>query len=168
MSNTDEDVQPQSDEQSDEQSQPDEDVQPLQPGGPSLLAETTQADANPAFYPKEAKSEALHGEAEKAGLDYPGPIIEEDEVGEVPFNSPQAAAVAAQYSDEGPTVVEGDQGSGGGDDQTPAEVPARNASTAVWRNYGVNGAPANNRYTQEEADAASRDEIANYYLGEPS
>jgi hypothetical protein len=132
-------------------------------GGPSLLAETTQADANPAFYPQDAKSEALHGEAEKAGLGYPGPVIEEDEADQVPFNSPQQAAVAAQFSDDGPTVVEGgDQGAGG----APADVPARNASTAVWREYAVSGAPADNRYTQDEADAASRDEIANYYLGE--
>lgn len=129
-------------------------------GGPSLAAETTQADANPAFYPQDAKSEALHGEAEKAGLGYPGPVIEEDEADQVPFNSPQQAAVAAQYSDDGPTVVEG--GDQGGE---PAEVPARNASTAVWREYAVNGAPADNRYTQEEADSASRDDIANYYLG---
>src|SRR3954467_14447832 len=129
MSNTDEDVQPQSD----------EDVQPIQPGGPSLLAETTQADANPAYYPKEAKSEALYGEAEKAGLDYPGPIVEgDDEVTESPDPN-----IADDSGDQQPAE--------------PAEVPARNASTAVWRDYAVNGAPADNRYTKDEADAASRD-----------
>ena len=156
---TDEDVEPQTDEQGEQ------DVE-VPMGGPSLQAEVTQADANPAFYPKEAKSEALHGEAEKAGLDYPGPVVEEDEIDEMPVNSPQRAAVAAQYSDEGPQSGEDIQNAS--NDSGPGEVPARNASTAVWREYATKGAPADNRFTDEEAKDSSRDAIANYYLGEPS
>jgi len=161
--NTKDDEQQDQQDQQEQQQDPTEQANQIVAGGPSLQAETTQADSNPAFYPKDAKSEALHGEAEKADLDYPGPIVEADEIGEMPVNSPQRAAVAAQHSDAEPQSGEDIQNAS--NDSGPGEVPARNASTAVWRQYATQGAPADNRYTEDEANAASRDEIADYYLG---
>lgn len=44
---------------------------PVTPLG-ARSTEATSAELNPAFYPKAAKPEALHNEAEQAGADYPG------------------------------------------------------------------------------------------------
>ncbi len=137
----------------DEQTQDEQDVQEQlenartaanSAGGPSLASEVTQADSNPAFYPKEAKSEALHGEAEKAGFGYPGPILPEHE-GKDPEDVLDPAV--DDHADDA------DADADAGDDK-----PAGNASTDDWRAYAVSQG-----MSQEEADQYSRDELVEYY-----
>ena len=136
------------------------------PLNPLARSETTQADANPAFYPQEAKSEALHSEAEKAGLGYPGPVIEA--VSGDPATSPLATAASqAQQGDQLSTSTEdGIEHEGGSTTEAPAgdteaTMPAKNASTEDWQAYAVSQG-----MSEEEAAGKGRDELVAQYATE--
>jgi hypothetical protein len=43
--------------------------------------------------------------------------------------------------------------------------PARGASKADWKSFAVNGAPEGLRLTEEQAEALTRDQLAEKYLG---
>lgn len=148
--------------------------------------EATQAELNPAFYPKNTKPEALHNEAEKAGAEFPGGghlqaamAPEADpETGELPggydptdpetANPPApGAGLAGGHAAEVNTteaessgVEEPAEEAGPVDpDAAKMEQPPKNGSQEAWVDYAVNakGAP------REQADQLTRSELIEKY-----
>jgi hypothetical protein len=89
------------------------------------------------------------------------------------YEGPLSASALAYFQGAGYSVIP-DQAEAGEPEPVveekppfaaPPGAPARGASKADWKSFAVNDAPEGLRLTEEQAEALTRDQLAEKYLG---